>query len=105
MRFRHATALALTGWYLILPPAHPSPDNPQGSMTGPWLTDVNAKLKDWEISGRFDDAADCEQGRTGLIKDFADHEHDLGSGFTRAFRIAGSKAQCISTDDPRLKGK
>jgi len=58
---RHAAALALVGWYLMLPP-----------MTGTgaeWTVDINAPIAKWEQSGAYDTAQSCEddwkKGRTG----------------------------------------
>ena len=49
MNLRHAAALALVGWYLLIPPvfsamgSHPRAFN-----------DLNAALNKWDIQGSFD---------------------------------------------------
>ena len=51
----HAAALALVGWYLILPRVLPN-----------GATDIKAPLSEWEQSGVFDHAADCNQAMLEL---------------------------------------
>jgi hypothetical protein len=48
MNLRHAAALALVGWYLMVPPS-----------TGGKL-DTKAPLPQWINEGAFDRADDCE---------------------------------------------
>jgi len=57
VKLRDTAALALAGWYLILP-------NPllDGSP------DTKAPLSAWTQSGLFDRAADCEQANLKLIQ-------------------------------------
>lgn len=105
MKPHYAAALALVGWYLILPPMNPTSANLRRSMDGAWWTDIRAKLKDWQIVESFDEAADCEIARYKTIEDSGKHRRRLGSGYQRAFRIAESQAQCIASDDPQLKAK
>ena len=94
MNLRHAAALALVGWYLMTPPLYKEGAN--------W----NAPLSDWSISKSFDSAADCEQARQQLV--------DQGFKFNNAKtatidqRQAGAVfmgANCVASDDPRLKEK
>jgi len=49
MKVRHAAALALAGWYLMLPPM-----NEKGVAT-------EASISDWDQVGSFDSAAACAQ--------------------------------------------
>ena len=54
MNLRHAAALALVGWYLLIPPvfsamgSHPRAFN-----------DLNAALNKWDIQGSFDSETSC----------------------------------------------
>jgi len=100
MKLRHAAALALAGWYLIVPP------------TGRNLrVGLAAPLSQWTTVGTFNSAGDCESGkRKGLpllekrIKEkagkagVAAHDSDVQI-------IAGLSLRCVASDDPRLKGK
>jgi hypothetical protein len=49
MTLRHAAALALVGWYLMVPPL---------SSDGKEI-DTAAKLSQWDARLRFDRASDC----------------------------------------------
>jgi len=101
-RPRHAAALALVGWYLMQPPLD-SGDRP----------DAKAPLSQWQESGAFDNAAECNKERFDTIKMYekmlADAQqskasHDSVDMLQRA-SLAFWKAQCIASDDPRLKRK
>jgi hypothetical protein len=88
MNLRHATAFALVGWYLMTPPAQSHP-----LFKGDDL-DTAAPLSKWTLWGSYDSAKECDAGRTEQIKTAAPH---------LAFEIL--EAECIATDDPRLKEK
>ena len=112
---RHTAALALVGWYLIVP-------NPllDGSP------DTNAPLSAWTQSGLFDRAADCEQANRQLIqrakqqlsrferqvnsspKDpplTADEVAALSTRYNniKAGAMRALSSQCVSSRDPRLR--
>jgi hypothetical protein len=101
MNLRHAAALALVGWYLMLPPMN--------SWRGlPWI-ERNAPLSKWKQSAAFNSAKDCEVAR-------GKHETDLGlavkSNMAREHEVGRNPsapiddgALCIATDDPRLREK
>ncbi len=87
MNPRRAAALVLVGWYLMVPPL--SHDRTA------FITD--APLSHWRVEKAFDTAQDCENYSTyfwGLLKDQPTKQ-----------KIFRRNAQCISTDDPRLKEK
>jgi hypothetical protein len=86
---RHAAALAVLGWYLMMPPT--GRDYPMGN--------VDAPLSQW-------------MKRPMIYRDKEECEHVLD----RHRRLTNSKnkqvavkfyqqAQCVAADDPRLKGK
>jgi len=92
MSLCHAAVLALVGWYLMVPPYNSI------------RTDVDpaAPISKWQNMSSFDTADDCQetiQGEDELIQDedssLPDHRIVV-----RRFRFA----QCVSTDDPRLRG-
>ncbi len=59
MTARHAAALALVGWYLMVPPEH------QDRIWG-WYyraTGQERPLSDWELIESYDSLSDCQQLR------------------------------------------
>jgi hypothetical protein len=120
MNLRHAAALALVGWYLMSPLV----DHSQGKIL------YEAPLAYWEIDESFDTAAECRRHREENISLMSqielraskqsekeqeryeaqeDAESKWPRGTARKSRGMGMKsalaAQCIATDDPRLKDK
>jgi hypothetical protein len=113
MNIRHAAALALVGWYLMLPPLRDK------------AVHTEAPLAQWQNYGNFDTAVECLLTKTAMQKEERDptlrtemkakaleqgkldsKELDQQVAFAITLAIAGSDAaQCVSTDDPRLKGK
>jgi hypothetical protein len=93
MKPRHAAALALVGWCLMLPP-----------MVG-GHTDTSAPLNSWRMTASYDAASDCrkvlEDSTRDAIKALQD-PHVLP--FTREASLQFLDAACVATDDPRLKG-
>jgi len=91
MKLRHAAALAITGWYLLLPP---SDTNAPGG-------DVSAPLPNWTRSGyhEYESREDCEYD---LDKE-RDRLRHLGR--TLSEQATDAAAQCVSADDPRLEAK
>jgi hypothetical protein len=73
---RHAAALALVGWYLMVPPLT------RFWWIGPERYDNAAPLSRWTNAQAFDRAQPCQ---------VAQQSTGLGHGV------------CVATDDPRLK--
>ena len=71
MNPRHAAALALVGWYLMVPPFKPN-SMPQPSFTLPSLEarvlNIDAPLSKWEIYVASDSADECEADKTETVK-------------------------------------
>jgi hypothetical protein len=69
-----AAALALTGWYLMLPPItlEPSPH-----------IDAEAPLSQWFIESNYGSTGACEVGRAALL-------------------VRMQNARCVAAKDPRL---
>lgn len=93
MNFRHVVALTLVGWYLMVPP---------------W-NEPKYPLSQWAIFKTFDTATDCEKEKdaevswaTAAAKQGKGIVHHTQNGGDLLFD--GTAAQCIATDDPRLKG-
>jgi hypothetical protein len=119
MNFRHAAALALVGWYLMLPPV----DIPSGRYV------EEAPIASWRKLVEYDTFTKCENRRQNDLRFYfsslnwakpdnreverfdamIDSENGWPSGTTRkidAHMLQGYVSRrCIATDDPRLKSK
>ena len=111
MSARHAAALALAGWVLLLPPLvlpdsdlHPEPLD----------VDRKAPLSDWLQEESFERAEDCENALRALPDEMRNQRSVIIPGNMGAAEVEQShanlvmgalSAQCIRTDDARLKGK
>lgn len=88
MRLRYAAALALVGWYLLLPP---------------WVArnkfDAHAPLSKWQKSGKFDTEDACTLMRSALIDWYVDHPKEKDASWFR--RLYGS-SKCAPAADPGL---
>jgi len=101
MNLRHTAALALVGWYLMLPPMNSWPRTP-------WI-DRNAPFSKWTIQATLNSANDCEVARDKHEIDFAlavksanPKRHEADPNLSSPI---DDGALCIASDDPRLKGK
>jgi hypothetical protein len=85
MNLRHAAALALVGWYLML---LPKDDPTVGIFSVSWSA----------TQGSFDAAKDCEDARAKAVVP--------PSSPTAAQSVKSDQRAyfCVATDDPRLKG-
>ncbi len=111
MNIRHAAALALVGWYLMVPGVT------YQSATNVWTVGVYDKhgkpvYSAWRAYDSFDTAAECQNALSKLDPDErpAMAATDEGSirnplGETNAVHEAVSKATCLADTDPRLKPK
>jgi hypothetical protein len=103
MKPRHAAALALVGWYLMVPPLR------HGKPTGADAVGPEAPLSVWQNMGSFDTAADCYKDLHSIrIRHEAGKDlqgDNLPADLKAEFLALDSDALCIATDDPRLKGK
>ena len=95
MNLRHAAALALVGWYLMIPP-HPTDTT----------LDSDAPLSKRRVYDAFDTAATCDTARASEEQDWkskadADPDNALAKFLVKSLLTS----QCIATDDPRLKEK
>ena len=110
MDARHAAALALVGWYLMVPPSMSEMDWTCGASlsahayhklfgTGDEkecakfaeIEAPNAPISKWHEMSPFETLLDCEKA-----------QHELLVRSRAGSPQAG--AQCVATDDPRLKG-
>ena len=98
MKLRHSAALALVGWYLMLPPDQ----NPALPAT----RDITAPISEWVRVGSFDSAVACEaeqQKRVQVYIHLGLTTPEAASTY-RDRTLDYENAQCIASDDPRLKG-
>src|ERR1019366_6443146 len=93
------------GWYLLTPPVFSAMgDHPCA------FNDLNASLNRWDIQASFESDTSCEKEKERIRNEaplrlnFA-HEHpdQDRNGNIVAVAEAWQRAECISTDDPRLK--
>jgi|SRR5208282_15502 len=107
MNLRHTAALALVGWYLLVPPfirVRPDPRDPSRDRVVP---DSDAPLSRWFWSGSFDSADACQRSQEKEIAK-TQRRNSLSSSpneMDRNVEMAFLKARCIAADDPRLKEK
>jgi hypothetical protein len=94
MNLRHAAALALAGWYLMLPPPRTVGDH--------FKTNFYAPLSKWTRLRTFDLQSQCEAAREAYQqKPTGNLVIMLGAAEAQATTKA---ARCVATDDPLLKG-
>jgi hypothetical protein len=106
MNLRHATALALVGWYLMVPPS--IGPHPRG---GEVLR--GAPLREWEQEAAFDTAKECRDAQDRDLADMAEAatkaKHQVPPPTQQRLHeidnmwIQTSLGRCVATDDPRLK--
>ena len=97
MKLRHAAALALVGWYLMMPPIKGLPDCAR--------IDSNAPLLRWEHIASFDNAQACQEQ---LRYDVGHATKVLYPPDCNAVHVSAMQAYgetCIASDDPRFKGE
>jgi len=101
---RHVAALALVGWYLMMPP---------DSAKVPHSVDSDVPLSHWIVVATFAASDDCEKAladlqkteqdpisldKTGKLARFQKHDEALG-------KARAVNAACVESDDFRLNGK
>jgi hypothetical protein len=98
---RHAAALALVGWYLMVPPTF---ENQYGAIQA----DDSTPVSKWGQQAVYDSAGACNEGKSDYFKQsvlaskLVDKTNGPKAG--AAIAVAALNAQCIASDDPRLKG-
>ena len=111
MNSRHAAALALFGWYLMVPPSMSETNwvcgaslvasvshelfgtgNEKVCAEQAKIADMNAPLSEWHEASPFETLSACEEGQKRLLDTARPGSPEHG-------------AMCVATDDPRLMGK
>jgi hypothetical protein len=93
MKSRHA--IALVGWYLMVPPTFPSKFHP---------VNLWAPLSEWrlgDVAYVFDSAAECKKQEAVAEKE----AHAIADPKGQALACPRCWMMCVASDDPRLKGK
>jgi hypothetical protein len=91
MKPHHAAALALVGWYLIAPPSMLPPGDA-----------YKEPLRKWHILRGFDTADDCEDYLSTFFEDSRQKDAlNMLEPANRDYMFA----ECVASDDPRLKEK
>lgn len=101
MNSRHAAALALVGWYLMMPPfikVAPGPGDPSRDK----VPDSDAPLTKWFWAGSFNSVDACQRSQE---KELAEIQRRNSSNPSPPAELAFREARCIASDDPRLKEK
>ena len=89
MRPRHAVALALVGWYLMVPPT--GRDYPRGNVDAPLTQWIKRRRR--PIATRTNVSTCWKASPVDELEEQADRRNFY------------KQAQCIANDDPRLKEK
>ena len=101
MKFHHAGALALVGWYLMSPPPQNVSSDGAQSVN---LIDSKTPLRKWRRvpeSQEFECKIDCQRA----ISNGCHQKIDPTDIVYRRPAMLLPYADCIATDDPRLKEK
>jgi hypothetical protein len=105
MKLRHAAALALIGWYLMLPPLQfVGPGNDAYSVA---IVDDTAPLSRWLPMMTFKTLRECDNFSTRLARNMRKSvktERDK-KDVEMLIGIWLGKYQCVATDDSRLTEK
>ncbi|MGA7870755.1 MAG: hypothetical protein WCA22_07630 [Candidatus Binatus sp.] len=105
MNPRHAGALAIVAWYLMIPPI--GADN---------KVDASAPLSTWRKSVKFDSEKECDESLTDVIQNpMTPAEYQAAAKTTLKAKMHPlsksemtkrmAESQCVAADDPRLKAK
>lgn len=96
MKPRHAAALALVGWYLMFPPDRP--DTHQ--------IEDQAPISQWQSLRSFESVQECMNAKASAVQRTEVSEEKMQTDVVRRMlHIKALEAQCIATNDPRLKCK
>ena len=98
MKPRHVAALALVGWYLLLPPLTPN--------GYPSLVDTAQSLTKWQNVGTFDNESDCKRGLKKFAYEASKKPADMAAmtpgQAVQSDLVRSWSAKCVASDDPRL---
>ena len=91
MKLRHAAALALVGWYLMVP-----------TIEGDHHVQLALPMSQWARLGTFKSAQECATNQASRVEIAANAaENEAGDAAYEAAR----NSVCVQSDDPRLREK
>jgi hypothetical protein len=105
MKSRHAAALAIVAWYLMIPPI--GADN---------KVDAHAPLSNWRKGVSFNSQKECDDSLKDAIQNpMTPDEYQAAAKQTQKAKMKPlsisemtkrtAESQCVAGDDPRLKAK
>ena len=94
MSLRHAAALALAGWYLMVPPILQEDDSVRINPEAP--------IGQWSVLKSFDSAEACNEIKQTLER--SNRNLEPAETNDQLKKDSALNTKCIATDDPRLKG-
>jgi hypothetical protein len=98
MKLRHAAALALASWYLMVPPYRACTDCSRRTLQP---DSINSSLDKWEVVESFGTAASCRASLDSYVK-----REQIWKGHGLAGnRYVAAFGRCLAADDPGLKRK
>ena len=98
-----AAALAAVGWYLLTPPT--------ARVNDEWIVHTESPLSEWDQHARFNAATACEKELSLYRKQTIEQARALTGEPKQVekarmfFYVLSNTANCIASDDPRLKEK
>jgi hypothetical protein len=102
MNMRYTAALALAGWYLMIPPYDPSFSVSNAPTAGQHV-DIDAPLSSWTEHSAYDTAAGCEKGKVEQTRT-AEESEKFSPPSEHILSFSLLEGLCVEADDPRLKG-
>jgi hypothetical protein len=96
-KVRHTVAIALIGWYLMVPPVTRGPN-------GIYQAVLDGPLSQWRKHGPYETLAKCTQAQAALLKaaESKIRENDIESIESQ---FSAYTSQCVASNDPRFKAK
>ena len=91
MEARHAAALTLVGWYLLIPPFIPHESY-----------NANAPLREWQTWKSFDDESACKAAVSHLNGAQLNSIDPAERYIAMVEQTPGFKFECVASNDPRL---
>jgi hypothetical protein len=93
MNPRHTAALALVGWYLMVPPTRGHPAEIL----------FHSPLSKWEVGEDDDSNVECKNSIKESIKDMQHITDVCEVGSCDVMVVRYAHGRCMASDDPRLK--
>ena len=103
MKPQHTAALALVGWYLMVPSMNYLAEQ-KTWMFGDYAKNGEPELSTWRTMGSYDSAAECERAKKALSLSVPDDVTVDRDSYARQLPRVKQDAVCVGADDPRLKG-